>query len=203
MKPLESQERRDNKLKKRNMALGIIIAVVLVAGTVGWALSGGTTEKSEEYNGFTFVQVQNYWQTIVKLFGQDFPLHTTFLPKEVENITGNTIGLTYVGFVNKNLYILANSGNERQAANDILVNFQNLVNRIQFACLEEDSEDSFCADKPIKSCEDVSEESAIIVIKDSESTSLKYENGCLTIEGSNPNLKKATDKALFVMFEVM
>jgi len=208
LKPLESKEERDKKIKKRNLFLGVIIAIVMIGGTVGWAFLSGDTGNvgQKNYNGFNFVQTENYWQTQIDLQGQKFLLQTSFLPGEVENVTSNFGNLDLNSFAGKGVYIIANFPGERQAAIEFAINLQNLLNRVQFACLKEDANESFCIDKPIKSCEDADQNTAIITIHESEdinSTTIDYNSGCLTIAGTAGDVIRAMDKGIFSMFGVI
>jgi hypothetical protein len=126
------------------------------------------------------------------------------LPQEVENVSSS--GTPNVqGFYGKTVYIVATSTEEKEASLDFIVNFQNIVNRIQFACPEEEANESFCADIPIKTCADVTFENAIIIINEKENatSNLDYSSGCLKIEGSQGDEIRAMDKALFIMFGVI
>jgi hypothetical protein len=193
---LETKESRDKKTRNRNIFFGIIIAIVMVAGTVGWAISSGEKESIEKYNGFVFSKgTDNYWHD------QSIGLKTTFLPKEVENITSEGI-LNIEKFAGKTLYLSVSTIEEKQAALEIATNLQSFANRIQFAC-PEDINDSFCADQPIKNCNDTSLDSAIIVVSEGNLTKSVYTSGCLTITGDGEDLIKVADKATFLIFGVI
>ncbi len=200
---LETREVRDKKTRNRNVVLGIIIAVIMVAGTVGWAVTSGDNQgnNAESYNGFSFTQNNGYWISSIQLNNQIYPIQTIYLPKEVDNITSEGI-LSLEKFSGKTLYLSVYTLEERQAALEIANNLQLFVNRIQFSCYA-DINDSFCLDKPIKTCNDTSLDSAIIVIQENNLTKSSYSLGCLTINANAENLLKVADRSIFAIFGVI
>ncbi|MEM4703043.1 MAG: hypothetical protein QXP53_00970 [Candidatus Pacearchaeota archaeon] len=205
LKPLETKEMQEKRIKKRNIIFGVIIAVIMIAGTVGWALSGREKTNQEEYNGFKFIKQENYWQTSVSIYGSNFLLRTSYLPREVENITSKSRTLSLEKIYGKTLYVVLDSAIEQEPVRELALNLQNFVERIQIACSENVSEESisFCSDKPVKGCDDATLENAIIVFEEKNLTKLEYKAGCLQIQAQESDFLRASDKALFLIFGIM
>jgi len=182
----------EQKEQKKRKWAGIIIAAVMLFSTAAFAIlensiSGGD-QNTAKYKTYNFQRTDAGWQTTVN----NAVLTTSFLPQEVENISSSAFIPSSLGNA---IYFVANSYDERQAASEIskVLNAQ----RMQFACLPEDSNKSECADLPLKSCDDASSDGGIIIIKEMNTTSVEYNKFCLTIQGNATEIVKVADKAVF------
>lgn len=203
LKPLETKEAREKRIRRQNTIFGIVIAIIMIAGTIGWAITSRETEKQQSYNGFKFKNNENFWQTTIKVYGQNFLLQTSFLPQEVESVASNLETLSLEKFLGKVVFFVAFSASELQAAQELAINLQYFVVRMQMACPSEHANESFCLEKPIKSCDDADLDTVIILLEESNETRIDFEKGCLRISGKETEIIKAADKTLFVAFGIM
>ncbi|MCS7134486.1 MAG: hypothetical protein NZ889_01355 [Candidatus Pacearchaeota archaeon] len=203
LRPLETREEREKKIRKRNLILSILIAITILAGTIGWVMMGKETENLQKYKEFKFRKVENQWQTTVKVYNNnEFLIRTSFLPQEVENIPSTLEGLYLEKIYDKIIYFVVFSQTELQAAQELAINLYPFSKRIQLACSKEKENETFCADKPIKNCENGTE-SLIIILEEKNETKIKYEKNCLEIYGKGSEILKASDKVIFVIFGII
>jgi len=213
IKPLETKKDQEKKSKRNRMWIGLFIVVLMVASTVGFALLQTTREETEEsqqeYNNQKFVKTDRGWQTQTSVLGKIITINTFYLPQELENIT--TSGQAILdNFRSKTIYLVADDYEERQAASFLWSALNPIALRIQMACLEEESNDSFCQDNnlPTKNCDNANQQNTIIIIKEIteeniQTTTINFKNSCLLIEDKKKNLIKAGEKAIFMIFGIM
>ena len=203
MKKIENrQEQQDRKNKKtRNqIILGILLISVMVISTFGYALRQEREEKVN-YNGFSFVKVNNGWQ----VQNQPFSLVTRYLPAETESINSKGIfSAEITNFANKQLYFVAFSSSEKAAISEIARNIPLL--RAQPVCLEEDSNRTECFELPLKNCFD---DSVMVIsqIKQEQNQSapeerVYKERKCIFITADSENILKAADRFLFALYSI-
>lgn len=212
IKPLETAAIKEKKSKRSSLIIGIILAVIMIASTIGFALleryQGQQQAQQSTYRGYTFMKTDYGWQTILKLSNQDIIINTFYLPQEVENISSDGKPLLNE-FFQKAIFIVADSYTERQAALEYNV-LGNIALRMQLACSVEDQNSTFCIENnlPIKSCDDATSETKIIVLQELEENSteealVNYKNSCLIVKGKGSELIKANEKALFLIFNII
>ena len=170
IKKIETQGHRKKKEKKRTY-MGLIIAAILVLSTVGFTLMQGyTTEEKQGYNDHVFIKKGTLWQTQV----DNNVIETIYLPQEVENITSKTSFIPRQIFTNKIIYFIAKTTEEKQASFKLSKYIPGL--RMQYACFPGDNTTE-CQELPEKSCENITSDSVIVIIKDtSEEMYLSYVN---------------------------
>ncbi len=213
MRPLETKSRHEAKRRRNQRLIGIFIAFLMIASTIGYAILQGTEgEHSQaEYNNHKFVKTESRWQTQIKINEKLVILNTFYLPQELENIT--TQGKPLIAdFKDKNIYIIADSTNERQAAAKFSI-LDNFILRMQLACSLEQENSSFCLENnlPVKTCNDADFSTIIIFLDDNETdaeteeteTNIKYKNSCLIIKSKGTELIKATEKTIFMIFGII
>ena len=85
MRRILTHEQKDKNVRRNQLIIGLILILVMVFGTVGYAFGGKENENSEkiEYKGIEFIKTNEYWN--FNLQGYNFI--TKYNPKEVENIT--------------------------------------------------------------------------------------------------------------------
>lgn len=208
MRPLETKTIKEKKRQRINIIIGIIIAVLMIASVIGYALLENYQNQNEEqtikYKNYKFIKTESGWQTQIKVLEQSTILNTYYLPQELENISIQGTPLL-ADFLNKAIFIVATTNTEQQAALEYNV-FNKIALRMQLACSPEQENSTFCLENnlPIKSCEDADWQNTIIIIKETENeTSVNYKNSCLEIKGKGTELIKANEKAIFMIFGII
>ena len=88
--------------------------------------------------------------------------------------------------------------------NDVIEFLRHLpIQNLQLACLEEDENVSYCANVPLKSCDDASSQSAILIFKEGNQSSIDYSGYCLEAESKSGEMLMVADRALFVAYGIM
>ncbi|RPH39460.1 MAG: hypothetical protein EHM87_24055 [Burkholderiales bacterium] len=181
---------KEKSRRTNQIALGIILAIVMFISVLGYSFQGGNTTDSEKvvYNGFEFTSQNGLW------FLEMGNIQFSFLynPHQTERIGTN---INYLdSYSGKPLYVYSEN---REAESEIYRNlfYQNrIVQRIQYACLNEDE----CKGNfPIKTCSD-----NFILIKESNQSRITQNENCISIEGPEEELTKLTDEFLFKILKV-
>ncbi len=210
MKSLETRAGQEKKQRIRNIIIGVIIVTLMVLSTLGYVIVDRSSQEEQNantvYNGFKFVDSVNGWQTEV---GANI-LTMSYLPQEVMDFNGTGVSsIDIAGFTNKVVYVVISDEQEGYASIDLFRNLALVALRVQFACPVEDEDSSFCQEKnlPIKSCDDASLDSKIILLKnetkDETKTSYEYKDSCLSIYGQGSEIIKASDNFIYKLFGVM
>ncbi len=193
MKQILTKEEIESKKRRNQIVIGVILAVLMVLSTAGFAFintnfggSSGETGK-EKYNGYEFTAESNgLWSLNIQ--GNKFFFRYT--PKEVENIF-----VQYVNIGNYNGKILYFDSNDSKTDREIVSLLQYYALRIQYACLEgRECENN---ELPVKNCED-----NIIVIDESNTTEISTDNKCVFIRGKGPDKIKAADALLYKLLGI-
>ncbi len=177
--------------KKRNaFIIGGIFIFIMLLSTLGYAfMSGGgsdigTTSTTEvKVNGFEFKYTNGYWASNINGVNYIF----RFNPKQTQNLEYEKGVLNPIGnFNNKPLYY---SVEDDYAFIDIATNLNPAVERLQEACLDEKD----CSEEMIaKTCSD-----NFIIIRKSETNSIRQDQNCVYIEGKESDLSMLADEYLF------
>ena len=181
----------EKKEQKKRRTAGIVIAIIMLFSIAAFAFmesTSTTNENTQKYKDYVFQRTEAGWETKAN----NLQIVTQFLPQEVENISSAQF---ISGDLGNTIFFIADSYDERQAAAELSLILSS--QRKQFACLPEDSNKSECADLPLKSCGSASSESGVVIIKESNETSINYNSFCITINGNATELVKAADKAIF------
>lgn len=207
IKPLKKEHNTEAKKRKRNIAIGLFIIFLMVFSIVGYAFLDGNFNESQKikYNNYEFTTNGEYWQTKVKISGQEQTIITNFLPSDLENISlsGNIL---LSDFQNKIVYYIANNSADERNSLGILDNeIKKYYLRAQLACSEENENLSHCSNLPIKSCDDANSEILIIKINSIENStaSINYKNYCIEISGQGIDLMRASEKIIFKSYGIM
>tara|TARA_Y100000310_G_scaffold133129_1_gene132042 strand:+ start:533 stop:1117 length:585 start_codon:yes stop_codon:yes gene_type:complete len=184
---------KEGKRKKRNQVIvGIILIFVMFSSVLGFAFSnfsssgGGDINShnfnSINYNGFDFIEQENFW--ILNQDGINFIFR--YNPNQVPRIASEIKDLeSYQG---KILYM---SSEDVLAESEIRTNLLQFTDGIEHACLEECGEGI-----QIKTCQD-----NFIVIREGN-RSITQEDNCIFIEGEKEDLIKLADEFLFKLIKV-
>ncbi len=209
MKSLDTRSEHQKKQRTRKLIIfiiaGIIIALMILS-TLGYVLvdrSGQENQNSgNTYNGFKFSDSVNGWQTIV---GTN-TLTTSYLPREVMEFNGTGVSSSDLyGFTGKIVYIAISDDQGGYASADLYNNLNLVATRVQFACPVDRENSSFCQDKnlPIKSCDDATLDSKIVLFSNETKAGYEYKNSCLIISGEGSEIIKASDNFIYKLFGVM
>lgn len=161
---------------------------VMLFSILGYSFQGEKIENSKKlnYNDFEFIEQNGFWFTNIKSFQFVFKYN----PEQVEEINSELKSLE--NYYNQPLYISSeDSGAELEIYRNLFYQNQ-IVQRMQPACLEECEEDL-----PIKSCRD-----NFIIIKESEYVNIIQNESCVFIEGPQENLTMLADEFLFNILEI-
>lgn len=183
----ESEKKREERLGKRNLFLGVFIAIILVLSTVGFAVLQGDRSNDED-------QEENFsqdgrFQTKV----ENYAINTKFSPSEINKC--ENCG-SYQKYLNLVVYYVAETKEEIKAISEINFNLNQLIKRGQFACSPE-SNLSYCEEKhlPTKDCS-----SNLIIIKESDKNKIEIRENCVYIYGEEENLIKMADEFILNIF---
>jgi len=214
LKPIETKEQKEKREHRQRLFIGLFVSFIMLFSSVGYMIGNHSSSKNSagnesvrQYNNYTFTKISQVWVTNASIEGNNIQVVSSDFPGDLENLS--TSGKPFLSdFSGKNLYFLANSAAERQAASVFYSYLGNIANRMQFACSESEANDSFCADNnlPIKGCGDVSKSTAIISIEEdvnSTAASIGSQDSCLTIAGNSTGLIKAAEKSIFLIFGIM
>ena len=163
------------------LSLGLVILMFFSVLGYGFVGRDGSGEETKiEYNGFEFVKQNNVW--ILSTGEVDF--FFKYNPKEVEQIS---VAVNYIDtYAGKPLYIYSENN---EASSEIYVNLNEIAQRIQLACL---NEEDCVGDVPLKTCED-----NFIIIRENNETNIIQEDNCVHIMGPSENLTMMSDVFLF------
>ncbi len=185
MRKILSKEEEAKRTRRNQFLIGGAMILIMVASTLGYAFSREQTTSSEKiiYNGLEFVKQSGFW-TASK---DSYQLFFKYTPKETEEISSKLNLLS--SYSNKPLYIYSDS---TEAAMEVYNNlfYQNrIVERVQDACIEGEN----CSENyPVKTCDN-----NFIIIRESETESIRQNKSCVFIEGNRENLTKLSDSFLF------
>ena len=185
MKKLVSREERERLRKRNQVVVGVILAFLMVASTLGYAIQSnlgssqdnGNQNPSElDYNGFKFSYINGFWVIGNFVFRNS--------PKDVQDVgSGFNSASSYSG---RPVYI---QSQDESAEIEATLNLRQISERVQRACI---SSTNCTEGLPIKTCDD-----NFIIIKESDVERVSQVNNCVYIEGKKENLVALTDGFLF------
>ncbi|MDZ4226596.1 MAG: hypothetical protein U1B79_00615 [Candidatus Pacearchaeota archaeon] len=191
MRKIVSAEEEARKKKRNQIILGVFLAFIMVASTIGFALQSGTgnsptndiSGNEVEYNGFKFVNQNGLW-----VLGNFVFRYTPQQVPDINTESGIKLASNYQG---KPAYVYSEDDG---AEIEIAVNLGQLAQRVQKAC----PAGTMCyGDLPVKTCSD-----NFIIIKESNTSRITQENNCVFIEGQKEELAGIADQFLFKMLGI-
>jgi len=192
MRKLELKNQRDKKDRKKQWGVGIVLVGLMILSTLGFAFQGGDSDSKETkviYRGFEFIYQSGYWFTDTGSFN----LALKYNPSQV-NLTTFSVN-PVESYFNAPFYVFSESNEaEMEIYRNFDPRFNNIVERIQPACIEEKE---CIGDLPVKTCE-----SNLIIIVEDEEAGITQEEGCVFIRGPLETLTQKTDEFLFKIFRV-
>ncbi|MBD3253318.1 hypothetical protein GF386_06295 [Candidatus Pacearchaeota archaeon] len=186
MKKIISKSEKDKKSRKNQLIVGLVLILLMVLSTLGFALTGRTEDKNNEkieYRDVVFIRESGFWISQIK--GKNFI--TTYNAREVENFSFPGY-LTIENYRNNPLYFVGDGGNP---VSEIARNLEDVALRMQNACLSENCSENL----PVKNCSTDN----IIIIKEplNEEENIYQKENCVFIIGSYQNQTKMADAFLF------
>ncbi len=184
MKRLITKDQEEKKKKRNQWILSVFLVFIMFFSVIGYSFvgksDGGGTSTKVEYNGFEFIKQDSVW----RLDNRGFKFFFKYNPNEVEKISSKVSNLeTYYG---KPLYMYSKNN---EVTSEIYTNLNQIVQRIQFACLDEkECEENW----PVKTCKD-----NFIIIKENNDSKIIQEDNCVFIMGPYENLTMISDAFLF------
>lgn len=183
-----TKEEQEKKNKRNQFIIGIILILVMILSTAGYAITSGDKVENDKikYNGIDFVQKDGYWY--FDKDGQQFA--TVYNPIETENISVSFFAPGWIDYSDKPLYFV---GNFQEPNYEIKRNMYNLVLRIADACL---IGENCTQDLPLKNCL----EDNVIIIQEpekEEGETIKKNEKCVFIRADIQNQTRYADAFLF------
>ena len=193
MKRIISNEDRERVNRRNQLIVGIILILLMLFSTVGFAFSfgiSGNAVEEIEYNGIEFSRDVNtgYWNFNVG--NNDF--FTVYNPEEVQDIKFVN-HKTIQNYAGKPLYFIGEAGDGFAELYRAISNF---ALRIGGACLDEECKEDY----PIKNCEIdnvIIIEEVIDNVEDNIKEGITTKNNCVYIRAKPENLVKYADAYLF------
>lgn len=189
MRKITSPEEEARKKKRNQIILGVFLAFIMVASTIGFAIQSGTGNNPSgdvsgnevEYNGYKFVNQNGLWVLGNFVF--------RYTPQQVPDI--NTDVKPASNYQGKPAYVYSEDDG---AEIEIAVNIGQIAQRVQKAC----PVGTMCeGDLPVKTCSD-----NFIIIKESNISAITQENNCVFIGGQKEELTGIADQFLFKMLGI-
>ena len=189
MQKILTKKEQDKKTKQKQLIIGLVLILLMVFSTLGYALNDKSKENNNEnkvqYNGVNFIKQGDFWEFHIS----SYQFLTMYNPEEVKDISFLNI-LTLQSYTNKPLYFV---GENNDVIFELSKNLNGFVQRMQKACLSEEE----CSDEnlPIKNCS----EDNIIIIKEplDDKETIYEEDNCAFIISNSSNQLKYADAFLF------
>jgi len=164
---------------KNKKVLTSLVGVFLIVLMMLSAVQLGDEDETVSYNGLEFVQANNGWQTYTN---DGTRVIVSSSPSSLVNETFAAVDLSVFDRLSK-VYVSVDPYDSSlgYALYDLERSFA-FVSDAHTACFE-DSE--ACMDLPLKTCDDASISTGIIVLKEANETVVTLEGTCLTVEGKN------------------
>ncbi|VVB80672.1 Uncharacterised protein [uncultured archaeon] len=189
IRKIKTQEAIEKEKKRNQIILGIVMMVLIVLSSAGYAIMSrdGSTSKVQkvQYGNLVFTQGNNYWQTQL---GNKI-LYFTNLPQNISNVTISSILPSLGNYSGNNLYVV----NSNIAVSTLSAALEGIASKIQEACLINQTN---CVNKdlPIKDCS-----SYVIVYEEATNTSVEVKDKCVYLKG---DFFVATDKFVYRLFNI-
>lgn len=189
MRKIETQEQREKREGRNKLILSIVLIGIMALSTLGYSFFQADRGDTRiiKYDNIKFELMQDgFWHAIFNNVEYTF----SYNPKETENITFK-ISAKLADYENQPLYF-SNEG-EIEGEQEIARNIEKFTSRTQRACIDE----KCGVDLPVKKCT----EDNIIIVKNSNDTSIRQEDRCIYIYGNSQEIVKASDAFLFYILK--
>lgn len=195
MRKITSKYKQNKKRRTNQFIVGGVLIFIMLFSTLGYSFMSKEDENTKKinYNGFEFIEQNGLWFTNIG----DLNFVFKYNPKQIEAVDPE---LKYLdNYYGKPLYIYSE---DNEAEIEIYSNFNQIIQRMQYACLDEEeyflnnktliNELNCDEDWPTKTCED-----NFIIIRENNNSNIIQEENCVFIDGSGENLTRLTDGFLF------
>lgn len=183
MNRIQTKQEKDRKAKIKQLLIGLILIVIMVVSTAGFAMMDNDEKQSrKKYNGLDFVYQDGQWKTLI----DENVFSFQYFPDEVLNISNN-INKSLSDYVGKPLYFV----NTNSDYYEIMQNLNVFILRAQEACISEDCE----KDVPVKNCS----QDNIIIFEYSNFTEVREVENCVFIVGDT---LLASDSFLYKILKI-
>lgn len=179
-------DKRQGKKKILTYVLVLFIAFIMVSSIIGFIQTGtGDNANFYEYKGNRYIAQGNGWLTYI----ENKPIVLSYGPVDLEQINPG-FDLNQIVFADK-VYLSFNPAENIQRAIIDLTKNINFNKPLINSCF---SDSELCANLPLKTCEDASIDTVVILLKESNKTEISFENNCLAIEGESDFIIRVIDK---------
>jgi hypothetical protein len=178
-----------NKAKLLTFAIALFFIIIMASSVLEIYLQDDESQGTYDYNGIKFTDTGNGWLAYTNSGRQ---LYLISNPKDLENITLQPINFAMLDYSEK-IYLSYNPKERTRIAVSEFVREIKLKPKIVVACPEDND---LCFNLPLKTCEDATSSSAVIMLKEANETYVGYSNNCLLIQGKD--LAKIVDKLILV-----
>ncbi len=201
-----TEEQQPSGKGKGTILVAVSLVAVIAVFVALLSLGGNDDDTTLKYNGFDFVNVNGLWQTTWERDGQQYILDFRNNPKQVEDVP--VTGSVDVRFNLEPTYLAIDPPDEQSPRNSyialaLIELSTKLVDpferNITAACTR--NETDACLDRPIVTCDSVN--SSVIYLKYEEPTKITLKGNCAVLQGTELNLVRAADKALFQWLGIM
>lgn len=181
MRRIISKQESEKKEKAKRWIISILLLSIMVLSVFGIIVDSigfsKNTSGEIKYNGITFTYQQERW-----FFTKDN--QNFVIANSPENLTEiNAENLNSIGaYYGKPLYL---SLEDKSLESEISYNLYNIVNRMQYGCL---NEEKCSGDYPVKTCEE-----NFIILEEADETSITQEQNCVFIKAPKQEMQKALD----------
>lgn len=211
MQQQQAQHREANQDVHHEKAVRTAVIVIVVVIALGLLFANLATkylksspEKNLErhyYNGFEFVKRGNFWYTEwERQDGTNYSIEFRNSPWDVENITvSGTVDDRFKLW--PHILLTHDPTNETTKSTSFVVLSAFNIARVLTAVFEKDviaacsaNVTEACATRPIATC---STNASVVYLKVANETGIFLDGNCAVIQGSEENLTKAADKAIY------
>ncbi len=202
------RERREKKKKRRRTIISLILLFLMVFGftlasiivnrpqgtsTAQQPRQGGNTVS---YNGYEFEFTGDYYKADI----QDKERNFLFTPLDTQGI--EMPAQARQSLQNAPVYILTFNPNSSDIQSIELARYQitrNLDKRVVAAVTRNSSQYTL----PIITCDNATPSNPVIYLNSENQTNINYKNGCVTINGLEGDLIRATEKVIYEILGVI
>ena len=200
MKPQKNVKRQDNT-EKRNKAIVIFIALVIISSTfavVFYGFSPGTSRL--EYNGFSLAKKNDFWTASINKKEASFG----YFPTDVEDIN---ISSDVTGRIRNTLEVDATSDINSTYKESIAFAQYNLAQTLNYhfnIYLRQGFTSQNEYNAPVILCKNSTKSVPVVYFRNSNQTRVFIENDCIIIEFRNDyDLIRSKDRILYGLFGII
>jgi len=195
MRPIQTRRERERKETRNKIIIGVILVSLMLFSVIGYSFVSRTSEEEEtekqEYNGIEFISSsRGYWYFNLEYRDYEREFLVKYTPKDTENISV-PVFKTLNNYFDKPLFFVG----EGLGKQELVLNFQNTVLRMQNACIDETNCEE---DLPIKNCS----QDNIFIIKEDEKIGIKEDENCIFLSAPSEEQERAADALLFKILNI-